>query len=71
MKSLSFKIILNIYEKNQNTTPFTLKGHILLIFHWIVAFFIDLDMPGGGLKNCFEFQKEQTMDKKIIMIQYH
>jgi len=33
LKSWSFKIILNIFEKIQNTTPFTLKGHILLIFH--------------------------------------
>jgi hypothetical protein len=33
LKSLSFKIILNIYEKIQNTTLFILKGHILLIFH--------------------------------------
>ncbi len=33
LKSWSFKIILNNYEKIQSTTPFTLKGHILLIFH--------------------------------------
>jgi hypothetical protein len=30
LKSLSFKIIPNTYEKNKSTTPFTLKGHILL-----------------------------------------
>jgi hypothetical protein len=28
-------------------------------------------MPGGGLQNCLKFQKEHTMDKKVIMIQYH
>jgi hypothetical protein len=30
----------------------------------------NLDMPGGGLQNCFKFQKEPTMDKRVIMIQY-
>jgi hypothetical protein len=49
---------MNIFEKIENTTHFTLKGHILLISHYIVAFFTDLDMPGGGLQNCFKFQKE-------------
>jgi hypothetical protein len=70
LKSLSFKIILNIYERIQSITPFTLKGHILLIFHYIVAFFTNLDTLGGGLQNCFKFQKEHTMDKRVIMIQY-
>ncbi len=48
-----------------------MKGHILLIFHYIVTFFTDLDMLGGGLQNCLKFQNEQTMDKKVIMVQYH
>jgi hypothetical protein len=34
-------------------------------------FFIDLDTLGERLQNCLKFQKEQTMDKKIIMIQYY
>jgi hypothetical protein len=71
VEKLKLQIILNTYEKIQSTTPFTLKGHILFIFHWIVAFFTYLDTLGGGLQNCFKFQKEQTMDKRVIMIQYH
>jgi len=31
-------------------TPFTLKGHILFIFHYIVMFFTYLDTPSGGLQ---------------------
>jgi hypothetical protein len=51
-------------------TPFTLKGHILFIFHYIVMFFTYLDTPSGGLQKKNKNQKEQTMDKRVIMIQY-
>jgi hypothetical protein len=33
LKSLNFKIILNIFEEIQSTMPFILKGHILFMFH--------------------------------------
>jgi len=69
-EELKLQNILNTYEKIQSTTPFTLKGRILFSFHYIVAFFSRFGYPSGGLQNCFKFQKEQTMDKTIIMIQY-
>jgi hypothetical protein len=69
-EELKLQNILNTYEKIQSTTPFTLKGCILLSFHYIVTFFSRFGYPSGGLQNFFKFQKEQTMDKTIIMIQY-
>ncbi len=33
--------------------------------------FYRFGLPSGGLQNSFKFQKEQTMDKRVIMIQYH
>jgi hypothetical protein len=67
----SFKIILNTYEKNQSTNPITLKKHILLIYHQMGAFFTEiLDALCERLQNYLKFQKQQTMDKKIIMIHH-
>ncbi len=65
LKSSSFKIILNIYEKVQTTTPFSLKGHILLIFHQIITFFTNLDTPSGALQNCLSFKRNKPWTRQL------
>jgi hypothetical protein len=56
--------------KNPKHNPLHFKRAYLAHFPLDCSVFIDLDMLGGGLQNFFKFQKEQTMDKRVIMIQY-
>jgi hypothetical protein len=54
--------------KNPKHDPFHFERAYLV--HFPGAVFTDLDTSSGGLQNCYKFQKEQTMDKRVIMIQY-
>ncbi len=47
--------MVNIYEKNQSTIPFTFKRHIFAHFLLDWNFLIDLN---AQLQNCLKFQKQ-------------
>ncbi len=56
--------------KNPKHNPLHFERAYLAHFPLDCKYLTYLDMLGGGLQNCFNFQKEQTMDKRAIMIQY-
>ncbi len=56
--------------KKSKAQPLHFEREYLAHFPLDCSIFIDLDTPSGALQNCFKFQKELTMDKRVIMIQY-
>jgi hypothetical protein len=56
--------------KKSKAQPIHFEKAYLAHFPLNCSIFYEFGYANGGLQNCFKFQKEQTVDKRVIMIQY-
>jgi len=56
--------------KNPKFDPLHFERACFAHFPLDCSVFYRLDLLSGGLQNCSRFQREQTMEKRVVMIQY-